>query len=111
MTTSEIKDRYADSLRETFSYHTYIELLRIQKNKMWEQHESLKFRMFGNSSEKRRPSTSGLTSKGQNSSNSCSSSSSSKNSSTKKDSGFVSRLGFRFDVANFDINAVSPTSW
>jgi len=23
----------------------------------------------------------------------------------------VSRLGFKFDVANFDINAVSPTSW
>lgn len=25
--------------------------------------------------------------------------------------GLVSRLGFKFDVANFDINAVSPTSW
>lgn len=28
-----------------------------------------------------------------------------------KQKGFVSRLGFKFDVANFDINAVSPTSW
>lgn len=25
--------------------------------------------------------------------------------------GLASRLGFKFDVANFDINAVSPTSW
>lgn len=25
--------------------------------------------------------------------------------------GLVSRLGFEFDVRNFDINAVSPTSW
>lgn len=24
---------------------------------------------------------------------------------------FASKLGFKFDVANFDINAVSPTSW
>lgn len=28
-----------------------------------------------------------------------------------KQKGFVSRLGFKIDVANFDINAVSPTSW
>jgi len=31
--------------------------------------------------------------------------------SERSNGNFVSRLGFKFDVANFDINAVSPTSW
>lgn len=36
----------------------------------------------------------------------------SSNTSAKNGGGFrVSNLGFKFDVANFDINAVSPTSW
>lgn len=29
----------------------------------------------------------------------------------KQNDGFVKKLGFKFDVANFDINAVSPQSW
>lgn len=36
---------------------------------------------------------------------------SSSSSSWSSQKGLVSRLGFKFDVANFDINAVSPTSW
>lgn len=40
-----------------------------------------------------------------------SSSSSSCGKGDKSTGNFVSRLGFKFDVANFDINAVSPTSW
>lgn len=65
--------------------------------------------MFG-----RRDSTSskgGSSSLGSSSSSSSSKGSSSSSSKGLGKDGFVARLGFKFDVANFDINAVSPTSW
>ena len=53
--------------------------------------------------------------KGSSSSSSSGSSSSSSSSGIggkdKRSGNFVSRLGFKFDVANYDINAISPTSW
>lgn len=45
------------------------------------------------------------------SSSSGSSSSKSKGIGNGARDGLVFKLGFKFDVANFDINAVSPTSW
>lgn len=54
----------------------------------------------------------GLSSKGKlGSSGPGGSSSALKGDKSSKGNNFVSRLGFKFDVANFDINAVSPTSW
>lgn len=94
---------------------------------MWEQQsESLKFKMFGNRSVDHHHTTSTSSSSkgalGSSSSSSSGLSSGSKSSSSSGGAGigkdkrglgttFVSRLGFKFDVANYDINAISPTSW
>lgn len=90
---------------------------------MWEQRESLKFKMFGDHSKASHivdhtssPTTTskgslGSMGKGSSSSSSSSGSSSSGIGKDKRAGNFVSRLGFKFDVANYDINAISPTSW
>lgn len=90
---------------------------------MWEQRESLKFRMFGDRGvdHRHQTSTSSGSTNGKGGSSSSSSSSKGGSSSSgggssngakdKKGGNFVSRLGFKFDVANYDINAISPTSW
>jgi hypothetical protein len=76
---------------------------------MWEQRESLKSRMFGKSADHLFGTSSGPSSS--------SAPGASKKASAaganrdKMTAGFVSRLGFKFDVANYDINAISPTSW
>lgn len=71
---------------------------------MWEQHKGFNLLSERKSSKDHSSMSSGCskaTSKGL-----------TKGSKSGNDaSGFVSRLGFKFDVANFDINAVSPTSW
>ena len=92
---------------------------------MWEQRKGLKFHMFGeSSSDGTGSSSSSSSSSGGSSGSKLDTSSGSQATSkglalgtkqtgvgNKSGGGFVSRLGFKFEVANFDINAVSPTSW
>lgn len=72
--------------------------------------------MFGRGSDSRHPWESSLTSSSSKVGSSLgggSGMSSKSSSSSSKQKGLVSRSlgGYKFDVANFDINALSPTSW
>lgn len=82
---------------------------------MLEQSKGRDFQMF--SWGQRRSSSSGGAGKSSTSSSSRQDQSAVTSSGSKgadggyKNGNFVSRLGFKFNVANFEINAVSPTSW
>lgn len=78
---------------------------------MEQQRKGSKVQMFGRRDSKSLQDNGCQSAMGTSSGIGGSSSSSSSSGIGSKSGGLASRLGFKFEVTRFDINAVSPTSW